>query len=229
MLLAIDTATTTASLAVYDLDAARLLGETTWEARRRHTQDTLLVAQRLLAQVGKEPAQITAVAVATGPGSFTGVRIGISAAKGIGLGLLCPPRAVGAPTLMAAAAPWAALAAAATPPPLTIACIQAGRGRYNWASFPAGELRRPTAAEHSAGDAGDFAAALAGHTGPTWLVGEIAPDLRQAAAPLDHVHIIDDVSGWRRAGQLARLAADLLSAGTEDTLASLQPIYLSAP
>lgn len=230
MLLAIDTATTTASLALYDLGAARLLGETTWEARRRHTQDTLLVAQRLLAQVGKAPAQITALAVATGPGSFTGVRIGISAAKGIGLGLPCSPRVVGVPTLMATAAPWAALAAAAPPLPAVFACIQAGRGRYNWACFPAGELRRrPAAGEHSAGDAGEFAAALAGHAGPVWLAGEVAQDLRQEAARLAHVHIVDNVSAWRRAGHLARLAAELLSAGTEDALASLQPIYLRAP
>ena len=49
MLLALDTATATASIAVYDLASDTLLGETTWLARRRQTQELLTTAQALLA------------------------------------------------------------------------------------------------------------------------------------------------------------------------------------
>ena len=87
MLLALDTATATASLAVYDRTRDHLLGEMTWEGRRRQTQDLLVAARSLLDLLEVAPEQVTALAVTTGPGSFTGVRIAISAAKGIGLGL----------------------------------------------------------------------------------------------------------------------------------------------
>ena len=50
MLLALDTATATASLALYDLTRDTLVAEWTWQARRRHTQDLLGAAQTLLQQ-----------------------------------------------------------------------------------------------------------------------------------------------------------------------------------
>ena len=231
MLLALDTATTTASLALYDLAADHLLLEMTWDARRRQTQDLLATAQRALDLVERTPQQITALAVTTGPGSFTGVRIGISTVKGIGLGLAPAPQVVGLPTLTVAAVPWLALAATVTPAPRICACIQAGRGRYNWAWFAAGDLlARPGAADHQAGTAAEFAAALAGaDAGPIWLVGECGADLRGAAAPLAHVFIPDEVSSLRRASQLARLAALAIAAGRTEPLDSLQPLYLRNP
>ncbi len=120
MLLAMDTASTTASVALYDVAAARLLAEMTWEGRRRQTQELLGVVRQLLATVGVAPDALTALAVTTGPGSFTGVRIAISAAKGIGLGLTPPPAVIGVPTLSVTAAPWLPVAAACHPAPATL-------------------------------------------------------------------------------------------------------------
>jgi tRNA threonylcarbamoyl adenosine modification protein YeaZ len=229
VLLALDTATAAASVAVYDLETQTLLAEATWQARRRHTQDLLAEAQRLLAQIDRTPAQLTALAVTTGPGSFTGVRIGLSALKGIGLGLPHLPQVIGAPTLAVTAAPWLAVAAASKAQ--VCAMIQAGRGRYNWCIFDGtNRLWRPTAADHHAGTAAEFAAALAGvNLSPVWLVGEPGSDLVAAVAPLAHVTLIDAISGWRRAGHLAQLAAQHLAHGTRDDLAALQPLYLQAP
>lgn len=228
MLLALDTATATASVALYDLEAQLLLAESTWQARRRHTQDLLAEARRLLTNMGRGPTQITALAATTGPGSFTGVRIGLSALKGIGLGLTQPPRVVGVPTLAVTAAPW--LAVAATSGAQVCACIQAGRGRYNWCFFSGRDpLWRPSAADHQAAGAGEFGAALAALHSPIWLVGETAPDLRDAVAGLTQVTCVDSVSGWRRAGHLAQAAAQLLAHGIQDDLAALQPMYLQNP
>ncbi|MCC6170341.1 MAG: tRNA (adenosine(37)-N6)-threonylcarbamoyltransferase complex dimerization subunit type 1 TsaB [Caldilineaceae bacterium] len=229
MLLALDTATTAASVAIYNLESGALLAESTWQARRRHTQDLLAEAQRLLAQVGRAPAQITALASTTGPGSFTGVRIGLSALKGIGLGLAQPPRVVGVPTLAVTAAPWVDVASASGAQ--ICAYIQAGRGRYNWCFFERKDsLWRPSAADHRAGTAGELAATLAGiDAAPIWLVGEPAPDLSDAAAALAHVTLVDAVSAWRRAGHLAHLAAQHLAQGVCDDLAALQPLYLQNP
>jgi tRNA threonylcarbamoyladenosine biosynthesis protein TsaB len=230
MLLALDTATATASLALYDLAADHLLLEMTWDARRRQTQDLLITAQRAFDLVELTPQQVTALAVTTGPGSFTGVRIGISTVKGIGLGLAMPPQVVALPTLTVTAAPWLGVAAAVAPAPHICACIQAGRGRYNWAWFPAGKLLvQPTAADHHAGTAAEFAAALADGAWPIWLVGECGADLLAAVAPLAHVCTPDAVSTLRRASQLARLAAQAIGAGQTEPLDSLQPLYLRNP
>ena len=242
MLLAFDTATQTASLAVFDLEANQLLAEWTWQARRRQTQDLLSAAQQLLAQANLSPSQLTALAVTTGPGSFTGVRIAVSAAKGIGLGLPTTPKAIGIPTLNVTAAPWIAVAAACTQPdqPATIcAFIQAGRGRYNWAMLPAQAASTDpmvplTVADHHAGTATDFvavldAASVATEAQSLLLVGEATPELEEAVAKRPRIHLVDDISGLRRAGQLARLAAQYFAVGLSDDLSSLQPLYLRSP
>ena len=226
MLLALDTATATASLALYDLTRDTLVAEWTWQARRRHTQDLLGAAQTLLHQAGATPAALTALAVTTGPGSFTGVRIGISTVKGMALGLVTPPAVIGLPTLSVTAAPWVTPAAQCGAE--VCACIQAGRGRFNWA-FLSPEQLQPTMADHHAGTVDDFVHALGLRGGNVWLVGELTDELATRAATCAHVTVIDAVAGLRRSSALARLAAAELRAGRSDDLAALQPVYLRAP
>jgi tRNA threonylcarbamoyladenosine biosynthesis protein TsaB len=230
MLLALDTATVTASVALYDLDSRQLLAELTWQARRRQTQDLLPALESVLRLLDYTPQQITALAVTTGPGSFTGVRIAISAAKGLALGLAQPPAVVGVPTLSVTAAPYVELLGSASGNAALCAVIQAGRGRYNWAWFGAGDLlHRPAVADHGAGTVTELAAALAERSNTIWLAGEIGPDLAAALASLEHVRCIDPAAGLRRAGQLARLASLHLAAGHSDAPAALQPLYLRNP
>ncbi len=231
MLLALDTATTTASLALYDLTTDQLLAEYAWEARRRQTQDLLVTAQQLLAQLGFTPRDLTALAVTTGPGSFTGVRIGISTAKGIGVGLPTPPLVIGLPTLSVTAAPWLDLLRQSAPDARLCALIQAGRGRYNWVFFGGDALLwRPAVTDHQSGTITDLVESLRSEAASQiWLAGESDASLNQALADLPHLLLLDPVSSWRRAGQLARLAALHLAAGTTDDLATLQPLYLRTP
>ncbi|MBP7962480.1 MAG: tRNA (adenosine(37)-N6)-threonylcarbamoyltransferase complex dimerization subunit type 1 TsaB [Caldilineaceae bacterium] len=230
MLLALDTATTTASIALYDLETDHLLAELTWQARRRQTQELTPAIQDLLARMDLTPADITALAATTGPGSFTGVRIAISMAKGIALGLPALPTLIGLPTLSVTAAPWVDVAAKLSPAPRIVACIQAGRGRYNWAAFsPAHPLHRPGVDDHGAGKAVEFVATLAAFAAPVWLVGEVGEDLAASVAGLAHVNVVDNIFALRRAGHLARLAALHLAAGHWDDLATFQPLYLQAP
>ena len=178
MLLAFDTTTSTTSLALLDLETEQLLLEYTWQARRRQTQELLTISHHLLAQFDLTPQSITALAVTTGPGSFTGVRIGISTVKGIAMGLPHSCRLIGIPTLSVAAAPW--LDAASGCGTSICAYIQAGRGRYNWAFFqPGNRLSRPTAEQHGAGKIDEFEAALAANYGQSlWLVGENTPEFK---------------------------------------------------
>ena len=229
MLLALDTATSTASVALYHLESHQLLGELTWQARRRQTQDLMPALQDLLRLLGSAAQEVTALAVTTGPGSFTGVRIAVSAAKGLALGLERPPAVVGIPTLSVTAAPFLELAAAHVGVRIC-AAIQAGRGRYNWAWFASHDLlQRPTGEEHHAGTVAEFVAHLAEHNSAVWLAGELGADLHAAVADMPHVRSVDAITSLRRAGQLARLAALHLAAGHNDAIESLQPLYLRNP
>jgi tRNA threonylcarbamoyladenosine biosynthesis protein TsaB len=203
----------------------------TWEGRRRQTQDLMVAVRQLLAMAGVTPVMLSALAVTTGPGSFTGVRIAISAAKGIGLGLDKAPAVVGVPTLSVTAMPWLAAAAACEPAPLLCALMQAGRGRYHWAFFSTADpFYRPDAAAHATGAATDVVTAL--HNCPhasIWLAGEIDAALAAAVRELPQVTVISPVHALRRAGDLAQLGAALLAAGQVDTLETLQPLYLREP
>ena len=95
MLLAIDTSTRWASLALYDLTG--LVAETSWRCWGNHTVEVLPTIAQMVKRSRALPADIKAVAVAKGPGSFTGLRIGMSIAKGFSLALNVPIIAI--PTL----------------------------------------------------------------------------------------------------------------------------------
>ena len=84
LLLAFETSAKAASVALFDGNT--LLGEQYQNTGLTHSQTLLVMAENLLSQCGKTPAQVEAVAVANGPGSFTGVRIGVAAAKGFAWG-----------------------------------------------------------------------------------------------------------------------------------------------
>lgn len=231
MLLAIDTATATASLALYDPASHTLISEQTWQARRRQTHDLIPAARRMFDFLEIEVERLTALAVTTGPGSFTGVRIGISTVKGMALGLAQPPHVVGVPTLTVTAAPWLQAAWSISPAPIVCAYIQAGRGRYNWCFFgPEDTLFRPAAEDHGAGDAGELAQLLADHRADNiWLVGEADELLAESVGSLSRVTLFDSVSAQRRAGTLARLADLFMAEGVNESADSLQPLYLRAP
>lgn len=127
MILAIDTATRMLSVAL--VSEAQILGEHTWTTANQHSVELSPAIDRLFKQTDMSPQDLTAIAVAQGPGSFTGVRIGMGVAKGMALALRIP--LIPVPTLD--------VIAAATPvfKGDLIVIIQAGRGRiitqrYQW-------------------------------------------------------------------------------------------------
>ena len=84
LLLAFETSAKAASVALFDEN--KLLGEGYQNTGLTHSQTLMVMAQELIRQCGYSPADITHTAVAAGPGSFTGVRIGVAAAKGFAWG-----------------------------------------------------------------------------------------------------------------------------------------------
>jgi len=81
-LLALDTATSSAVLALADADGC-LLAEERWPAGHRHGEELLARIDRLLDRYGVGLCDLAAIAVGTGPGAFTGLRVGLATAKGI--------------------------------------------------------------------------------------------------------------------------------------------------
>ena len=77
MRVAIDTATRMAGLALYDPAKGRVLGEESWYSANNHTVELMPRLARLMAQQGVSAPDLTGLVVSLGPGSFTGLRIGL--------------------------------------------------------------------------------------------------------------------------------------------------------
>lgn len=86
MILLIDTATRTGVLGLATPDG-ELLAHDNWTSAHRHGEELLSRLDRMLADRGAQPGDLTAVAVGIGPGSFTGLRIGLATAKTLAYGL----------------------------------------------------------------------------------------------------------------------------------------------
>lgn len=91
LLLGIDTSGKTASAALFDSDTETFLAQTSLYTQKTHSQVIMPAVKEMIAQAGKQISDIGGIAVANGPGSYTGLRIGVAAAKAMsfGLGVKC--------------------------------------------------------------------------------------------------------------------------------------------
>ncbi len=119
MLIAIDTSTRVVGLALYD--GAEVCSEMVWTSRSNHTVELAPAIERMIRQRGIATTDLQAVAVALGPGSFTGLRIGLAMAKGIALAQHIPLIGVATLDVLAASQEVCELPLAAV--------LRAGRGR----------------------------------------------------------------------------------------------------
>jgi tRNA threonylcarbamoyladenosine biosynthesis protein TsaB len=103
LILAIDTALDACAAGILDTDAARLIAQESQAMKRGHAEALMPLIGRVIREAGIAFAALDRIAVTTGPGSFTGLRVGLSAARGIGLAANKP--VVGLSTLTAYAAP----------------------------------------------------------------------------------------------------------------------------
>jgi tRNA threonylcarbamoyladenosine biosynthesis protein TsaB len=217
MLVAIDTATDQASLALHDGFRVRM--EHTWEAPRRHTSELTPHLVAAMEQLDLAPEQLSGVAVTKGPGSFTGLRIGMAVAKGLAVAEGLP--LVGIPPLDVVAA------GQGRDRRQLAAVLQAGRGRisvatYRWqfGGWQAQEEPRLTT----------WADLEQEITEPTLFCGEIDQDGAGVLARLgDRAVLLPPAWRLRRAGFLAELGWRRLNRGDVDDPTSLTPIYLKHP
>jgi len=218
MLLAIDTATRMAGLALYDPARGRILGEETWYSNDNHSVELMPRVARLMSTQGLPPTRLTGLAVSLGPGSFTGLRTGLSTAKGLALALKVP--VAGIPTLEVTARPHMTQR-------LPIwAILQAGRGRICVAHYvrQRGHWRREgpyllTTVE-ALGDQVEDEAAV--------FCGEI--DAREVSLIRQRLGgdavVVTPAASPRRAAYLAEIGWERLACGDHDDPVTLSPIYL---
>jgi tRNA threonylcarbamoyladenosine biosynthesis protein TsaB len=103
LILAIDTALDACAAGILDTEAGRMIAQESQAMKRGHAEALMPLIGRVIKRSGTEFTKLDRVAVTTGPGSFTGLRVGLSAARGIGLAANKP--VVGLTTLTAFAAP----------------------------------------------------------------------------------------------------------------------------
>jgi len=218
MIIAIDTATEFAGLAL--LSAEKLLAEEIWHAGRNHTVEFAPRLETLLQRTAITPAQLTGIAVCVGPGSYTGVRIGVALAKGLALPYNLPVIGVSSPEITAQPYKTRSL------PVQTI--VRAGRKRIITARFGwVDGVWREIVATHITTVA-DLAASL---TEPVLAVGEYSA--AEAEILLHEGNGLAQVVGagerTRRPGVLAALGAEKLAAGATGSLSELVPLYMKNP
>jgi tRNA threonylcarbamoyladenosine biosynthesis protein TsaB len=218
MILAIDTATRWAGLALYD--GRTLLAEVGWHSKNNHTVELAPGVVDLMRRTGIAPADLAAVAVAIGPGSYTGLRIGLGFAKG--LALANQTRLIGVPTLDIVAAGQ----------PLSegklVALAEAGRTRvcagiYDWKGKKGWQ-------SETAPVIVSWEELLSSIDGPATFAGEISPAAaKKIRAAGKSLRMASAANSARRAGYLAEIGWERLRRGWIDDPASLAPIYLRDP
>jgi tRNA threonylcarbamoyladenosine biosynthesis protein TsaB len=216
MLLAVDTSTAQIGLALFD--GVQVSAEVLWRSQHHHTVELAPAVADILLRTGLTIADMEALGVALGPGSFTSLRVGLSFIKGLALARHLP--VIGIPTLDIVAA---GLEVQDLP---LVAVLQAGRGRLaaSWYSATPEGWQADGSPQVTTAD--DLAESI---NKPTIVSGELSADERQRLARKRvNVQLVSPVAGVRRPALLAGLAWERWQAGAIDEPASLAPIYLHA-
>lgn len=218
MLLALDTSTAWASVAIFD--GREVLAEQTWHAQRRHADELFPTIERLLTATRVPLSGVDRVAVATGPGSFTGLRVAIAAAQGIARG--AGAALVGISTLDVLAYPHASSKQRTCP------ILPAGRGDYYAAFYQERNRRWLRRSPFIVASLPELCRQIGTHT---LFVGEIGEEaeatLRDLLGP--KALFATPASRMRRAGFLAELGWRELETRTQEKLAEIEPIYVRQP
>ncbi len=221
IILAIDTSSATASVAVYH---EQVLAESVWHSGRRHSAQLLPAIHTALTLADVQRSELRAIAVAIGPGSYAGLRVGIATATGMGMALEIG--IVQVPTLDVIAWSQGGAAASEGRPSRPIrAAIDVGRGRYATARFRrvGAHLEHESRVESSGlGELMEICAVER-----SLLVVDLDRQTREHVERHygARVELALPAASVRRAGYLAELASLKLRRG-EPVGTTVEPIYL---
>lgn len=218
IILALDTATRWTGLALHD--GKTIIAEQGWHSLHTQTVELIPAIGQLLARADINAADLRAVAVAIGPGSYTSLRVGLAAAKGISLAHQIP--LIGVPTLDIMAAATGLRTGS------LVVVVEAGRkrviaGMYRWE-----EKRGWQASERPIIET--WETLLFHLETSTTFAGEISPEaaklIRASKKPFYQVPVAASV---RRAGYLGEIGWQRMRQGLVDDAALLAPTYLRDP
>ena len=219
-LLALDTATQFISIALHD--GQQVLAEQTWLSENHHTVELAPAVHALLSQANLAAADLTALAVSLGPGSYTGLRIGVALAKGMAAAHDLPLVGISTLDILASEQPQT--------PGALILVLNAGRhrvvtARYHWRK---GQWKPRGEAENM-----DWDTLIASIDGPASISGEVSAEGRSAIEAAQKqslpITLTSPVLRLRRAGFLAEEAWARLRATPDKRAfraAAVAPIYV---
>ena len=218
MQIAIDTSTDTASLALVEND--RILAELTWNCGKNHTVQLLPNLNYLLDQNSLSLESSDCIIVARGPGSYNGLRVGISTARGLAYSLGIP--IVGISTLEAEAWQHAGTGLPVCP------ILNAGREEVATALFQMTDDGWTQLEEEYLSTVDALCSRI---NTETVFCGEYVPKIEEElkAKLGDNAIIISPVASLRRAGFLAELGLKRIKAEDFDDTATLRPHYFRGP
>ncbi|MHC3454000.1 tRNA (adenosine(37)-N6)-threonylcarbamoyltransferase complex dimerization subunit type 1 TsaB [Streptomyces prasinus] len=202
LLLALDTATPAVTVALHDGDD--VIASSSQVDARRHGELLLPAVDRVLAEAGSKVDALTGIVVGTGPGPYTGLRVGLVTADAFGL-------ALGVPVYGVCTLDGLAYAADLEGP--FVVATDARRKEVYWARYADSRTRLTDPAVDRPADIADRVAGLPAVGAGALLYPEAFPE----AGEPEYVS----------AAALARLAAERLAAGVE--LPAPRPLYLRRP
>jgi len=220
-LVAIETATETVAVAIRTADG--LAAELALTGRRRHVESLTPALEHLLGQVGLEAEQLSAVAVDVGPGLFTGLRVGVSAAKGLAQSLGIGVIGLSSLDILAGAAAGSGLRGQ------VLCAVDARRGEVfaSLVEVAATGAVTPSGSPQLLSPEG-LVQLLAGLSSQAvTAVGDGAQRYAEALGGVPGVIVVESALAWPPAPTLLALAAGLLDAGHAPAEpGSVVPLYM---
>ena len=216
LLLALDTTTAACSVAL--ANTGQLIAEVTTIIPRTHSQRLLPLVHGLLSETPYAISDVEGIAVSRGPGSFTGLRIGLATARGLALALNVP--VVGISSLEV-------LAHGAGVNGLVCPTLNARREQVYAGLFRAGDGQPQVLIDGQALASDDLLAQLSQWEEPVWFCGDAGePVWQQARHKLAEARLVPAHYRWNRAAALADLAFYRWQQGEMVTEQQLTPLYL---
>ena len=217
LILAFETSAKAASVAL--MEGTKLLGESYQNTGLTHSQTLMVMAEDVLKQCGKSAQDVQAVAVAEGPGSFTGVRIGVAAAKGYAWGKEIP--CYGVSTLEAMAESLGIYEGYICP------CMDARRSQVYNALFRVEKGIISRVAEDRAIALADLKEELLTLNGPIYLVGDgSALTYNTLHNSVENLILPPEHRMHQRAVGVGLIAAQMAAEGLAPSGGELTPNYL---